>query len=62
MQTIKQKIEKMDLDLLHEEARRELLDFYEFLLNKYSINKEKCGSILLPYKMGHNQSLGNSRS
>jgi len=43
MQT-EQTVEKIDLELLPEEARKKLLDFYEFLLNKYSINKKGCKS------------------
>ena len=31
---------KIDLLILPEEARRELLDFYEFLLKKYVIRKK----------------------
>ena len=44
MQAMKQKIERIDLELLPEEARRKLVDFYEFLLNKYSINRKECES------------------
>ena len=32
--------EKIDLSLLPEEARRELIDFYEFLLEKYVKGKK----------------------
>ena len=32
---------KIDLSLLPEEARRELIDFYEFLLQKYRIKERK---------------------
>jgi phosphoribosylformylglycinamidine (FGAM) synthase PurS component len=34
-------MEKIDLTLLPGEARRELIDFYEFLLEKYGSRKEK---------------------
>ena len=34
-------MEKIDLTLLPENARRELIDFYEFLLEKYGSRKEK---------------------
>jgi hypothetical protein len=34
-------MEKIDLTLLPGEARRELIDFYEFLLEKYGSGKEK---------------------
>ena len=40
MQAMKQKIEKIDLELLPEEAKRELLDFYEFLVEKYVKSKK----------------------
>ena len=33
--------EKIDVTLLPENARRELIDFYEFLLEKYGSRKEK---------------------
>jgi len=33
--------ERIDLTLLPEDARRELIDFYEFLLMKYKVGKEK---------------------
>jgi len=36
-----QLMEKIDLTLLPGEARRELIDFYEFLLEKYGSGKEK---------------------
>ena len=36
-----QLMEKIDLTLLPENARRELIDFYEFLLEKYGSRKEK---------------------
>jgi len=36
-----QLMEKIDLTLLPGEARRELIDFYEFLLEKYGSRKEK---------------------
>ena len=36
-----QLMEKIDLMLLPEEARRELIDFYEFLIEKYGTKKKK---------------------
>ena len=36
-----QLMERIDLSLLPEEARRELIDFYEFLLEKYGTKKRK---------------------
>ena len=33
-------IKQIDLGILPKEARRELMDFYEFILKKYGINKE----------------------
>ena len=36
-----QLMEKIDLTLLPEDARRELIDFYEFLLEKYGTRKKK---------------------
>ena len=38
MQTTKQKI---DLEVLPEEARKEMMDFYEYLLNKYAKAKKE---------------------
>jgi predicted ATP-grasp superfamily ATP-dependent carboligase len=35
-----QVVKEIDLLILPEEARRELLDFYEFLLKKYVIRKK----------------------
>jgi len=34
-------IEKIDLFLLPEEGRKELINFYEFLLKKYGITKKE---------------------
>ena len=33
-------IKQIDLGILPKEARKELMDFYEFVLRKYGINKE----------------------
>ena len=43
--------DQLDLDILPEEAKKEIKDFYEFLLAKYGIkvrekNKEKIKSII----------------
>nr|WP_163329296.1 DUF2281 domain-containing protein [Desulfurobacterium thermolithotrophum] len=38
---MEQTLEKIDLELLPEEARKELIDFYEFLLNKYGVKKRR---------------------
>ncbi len=34
-------MEKIDLTLLPEEAKRELIDFYNFLLQKYKVKDNK---------------------
>ncbi|WP_456371154.1 DUF2281 domain-containing protein [Thermodesulfatator atlanticus] len=36
-----EKLKRIDLELLPEEARKELLDFYEFLVEKYGIVKKE---------------------
>ncbi len=36
-----QTVEKIDLELLPEEARKELIDFYESLVEKYGIIKQE---------------------
>ena len=36
-----QLIEKIDLEVLPEEAKRELIDFYNFLLQKYRVKERK---------------------
>jgi len=32
--------EELDLEILPNEAKKELMDFYEFLLKKYSLKRE----------------------
>ena len=46
-------LKEIDLERLPEEARKELLDFYEFLLEKYSKKKKNKLNIekLLPKKV-----------
>ena len=39
MQAVKQK--QLDLEILPVEARKELLDFYEYLMNKYGYSPQK---------------------
>ena len=34
-------VDKIDLTLLPEDARRELIDFYEFLLEKYGVRNKR---------------------
>jgi len=38
---VKKTNQKIDIDILPEEARKELIDFYEYLMNKYGCSLQK---------------------